>query len=267
MAKREGSTKDSATRNNQASELVPSEAPSELLRELVAHLRQNRTQLARGMGGAHHRDPPAHRDDQGRDLRGSDFGVRQLRGGSGNRSLRSAASLRAQPVGTHHSARRRDARSRGNRSSAARRAGPLPVREVPDRFQEIEPHSGCVRACREPHREHRGRRFRARARARHPPATGSDPGTLDAGAAGARTIADSADHRRDRSAARPPVDGAAPARNPHQPRESRGDRYHRCGGHGRDGCEPPGANGGSIAAAWRDGHCHGAFARDCADAW
>jgi rsbT co-antagonist protein RsbR len=45
MAKRDGSTKDLATRNNQASELVPSEAPSELLRELVAHLRQNRTQL------------------------------------------------------------------------------------------------------------------------------------------------------------------------------------------------------------------------------
>jgi len=45
MAKRETSTKDSGTRNNAAAELVMSEAPSELLRELVAHLRQNRTQL------------------------------------------------------------------------------------------------------------------------------------------------------------------------------------------------------------------------------
>ena len=45
MAKREITTKDSGARNNQASELVLSEAPSELLRELVAHLRQNRTQL------------------------------------------------------------------------------------------------------------------------------------------------------------------------------------------------------------------------------
>src|SRR5271156_1071288 len=45
MAKREITTKDSGGRNNQASELVLSEAPSELLRELVAHLRQNRTQL------------------------------------------------------------------------------------------------------------------------------------------------------------------------------------------------------------------------------
>src|SRR6266849_1534169 len=34
---------------------------------------------ARGMGGAHHRNAPAHRDDQGRDLRGSNLGVRQLR--------------------------------------------------------------------------------------------------------------------------------------------------------------------------------------------
>ncbi len=45
MAKRDGSTKDSGTRNNQAPELTLSEAPSELLRELVAHLRPNRTQL------------------------------------------------------------------------------------------------------------------------------------------------------------------------------------------------------------------------------
>jgi rsbT co-antagonist protein RsbR len=45
MAKRETITKDSATRIDQAPELVRTEAPSELLRELVAHLRQNRTQL------------------------------------------------------------------------------------------------------------------------------------------------------------------------------------------------------------------------------
>src|SRR5579863_925118 len=45
MAKRDSSMKDSGTQKNQASELALSEAPSELLRELVAHLRQNRTQL------------------------------------------------------------------------------------------------------------------------------------------------------------------------------------------------------------------------------
>src|SRR5256885_57154 len=44
------------------------------------------------MGGAHHGDAVAYGDDQGRDFRGSDFGVRQLRGGFGDRSLRSAAS-------------------------------------------------------------------------------------------------------------------------------------------------------------------------------
>src|ERR1700675_824643 len=45
MAKREGSTRGLGGKDVQNSELVLSEAPSELLRELVAHLRQNRTQL------------------------------------------------------------------------------------------------------------------------------------------------------------------------------------------------------------------------------
>src|SRR5712671_1785847 len=140
------------------------------------------------MGGAYHGDTPADGDDQGRDLRGSNFGVRQLRGGFGDGSLRSAASLRAQPVGTHHSARRRNPRSGGNRSAAARRPGAVPLRKVPDGFQEIESHPGCLRACREPHREHRGSRIRAGARTRHLPATGSDPRTLYARAAASRLL-------------------------------------------------------------------------------
>src|SRR6266851_9744076 len=45
MSKRESTLRDSGARNNTGAELVRSEAPSELLRELVAHLRQNRTQL------------------------------------------------------------------------------------------------------------------------------------------------------------------------------------------------------------------------------
>ena len=45
MAKRENSPQDSAVRKGQAVNLASSEASSELLRELVAHLRQNRTQL------------------------------------------------------------------------------------------------------------------------------------------------------------------------------------------------------------------------------
>src|ERR1700730_15798860 len=45
MAKRESSAKDLGTGNNQAVELTRSEDQSELLRELVAHLRQNRNQL------------------------------------------------------------------------------------------------------------------------------------------------------------------------------------------------------------------------------
>ena len=45
MSKRENTSKDSGTRSHPGVDLVRSEAPSELLRELVAHLRQNRTQL------------------------------------------------------------------------------------------------------------------------------------------------------------------------------------------------------------------------------
>jgi rsbT co-antagonist protein RsbR len=45
MAKREGTAKDPGTLNDQGADLVRHEGPSELLRELVAHLRQNRTQL------------------------------------------------------------------------------------------------------------------------------------------------------------------------------------------------------------------------------
>ncbi len=45
MAKRNETSKETMTLNNHVTELARSEAPSELLRELVAHLRQNRTQL------------------------------------------------------------------------------------------------------------------------------------------------------------------------------------------------------------------------------
>src|SRR5215468_8261304 len=45
MARRENAGKDSSARSNQGVELAHSEGQSELLRELVAHLRQNRTQL------------------------------------------------------------------------------------------------------------------------------------------------------------------------------------------------------------------------------
>jgi len=45
MAKRNETPRDTMTLDNQVTELARSEAPTELLRELVAHLRQNRTQL------------------------------------------------------------------------------------------------------------------------------------------------------------------------------------------------------------------------------
>jgi rsbT co-antagonist protein RsbR len=45
MAKKQGNTQEPDGAHPRRMELVPSEAPSELLRELVVHLRQNRTQL------------------------------------------------------------------------------------------------------------------------------------------------------------------------------------------------------------------------------
>jgi len=94
----------------------------------------------------------------------------------------------------------------------------------------------------------------------------SNPRTLHSRAAGSRAAVDSSDHRGHRSSARPAINGAASTRNSNQPRKSRGDRYHRCGSHGRHGGKPLGANGRGLAASWRDGHCHGTFARDRADA-
>jgi hypothetical protein len=45
MARKENLSRESSTTNSRTEEMGRSEAPSELLRELVAHLRQNRTQL------------------------------------------------------------------------------------------------------------------------------------------------------------------------------------------------------------------------------
>ena len=84
-----------------------------------------------------------------------------------------------------------------------------------------------LRAGRQPHRQHRGRQLRPGARARHPPAAGGDPRALDAGPPGPRAAADPPDHRRARRPARPPAHRAAPARDPHQPRQGGRDRHHR----------------------------------------
>src|SRR5437879_7885367 len=45
MSKRESTSGDLEARNTRGGDMVRSEAPSELLRELLAHLRQSRTQL------------------------------------------------------------------------------------------------------------------------------------------------------------------------------------------------------------------------------
>src|SRR3712207_3883696 len=118
------------------------------------------------------------------------------------------AALRARPVGADHPARRRDARGRRDRPPAARRAGPVAVREVPQGLPAARARARRVRARRQPDREHRRRELRAGARARHPPAAGGDPGAVHAGAPGPRAAADPADHRRARQPADPAADRA-----------------------------------------------------------
>ena len=79
-------------------------------------------------------------------------------------------------------------------------------------LQQAEPDPRRLRACGQPHRGHRGRRLRAGARAHIVPATGGDPRAVDARPQ-VRRAADPADHRRHRSAARPPADRAAAPRH------------------------------------------------------
>jgi len=71
MAKRDGTSTFPESRQP--------EEPSELLRELVAHLRQNRTQLREEWVVRITETRLLYRDDQGRNLRGSHLGLRQLR--------------------------------------------------------------------------------------------------------------------------------------------------------------------------------------------
>jgi uncharacterized protein CbrC (UPF0167 family) len=62
MTNRDNTSRLAGARYPQATELAKGEDPSELLRELVAHLRQNRTQL-REEWVAHLGDAAAHSDD------------------------------------------------------------------------------------------------------------------------------------------------------------------------------------------------------------
>ncbi len=99
MAKRESSSQVAATENNRGVNLARTEASSELLRELVAHLRQNRTQL---------REEWVSRIAEARLLTAmtKEEIFAEATGSSRDRNLRSTASLRAKSLGTHHSSRR-----------------------------------------------------------------------------------------------------------------------------------------------------------------
>ena len=84
------------------------ETTASRLRELVAHLRQHRTQLREEWARRITEAQAADRDDRGGNLRRSHVRLRQLRRGARDGDLRSAPGLRAQPVRAHHPARRRD---------------------------------------------------------------------------------------------------------------------------------------------------------------
>ena len=202
------------------------EARDDLLRELVAHLRNNRTDLrqewARRIGEARLLTALTEEEIFSEATSVYDNYVEVLETGLG----RGAAGLRPQPLRAHHPARRRDRRGARHRAAAARRARALAVREVPGGLPGPQRGPRRLRAGREPHRQHGGRELRAGARAHHPPAAGGDPRALDAGAPGPRAAADPPDHRRARRPARPPADRAAAARHPHQPRPRGRDRHH-----------------------------------------
>ncbi len=235
---------------------------SELLPELVAHLREKRGAAARGVGAAHHRRPPADGDVARRGLLRGHVGVRQLRRGAGDRQRRGAAGLRPQPVRADHPPGRRDRGGPRHRPAAARRAGPQPVREVPGRLRAAQPGVRRLRAGRQPHRQHGGRLVRAGARARHPPAAGSDPRAVHPRAPGAGAAGHPAHHRRARQPAGPAGGRAAAPGHPHPPGQGGRHRHHRRARDRLDGGQPPGADRRGVAPDGRQRDHHRPVARD-----
>ena len=75
-------------------------------------------------------------------------------------------------------------------------------------------------------------------------------GAVDPGAAGARAAADPADHRRARPGPGPAAHRAAPARDPRAPRQARGHRRDRRPEHGRGGGQLPRRHRRRPRASW-----------------
>ena len=110
------------------------ESTAGLLRELVAHLRQNRTQLreewVRRITAAQLLTAMTREEIFAEATSVYDSYVEALETGHGG----GAAGVLAQPLRAHHPARRRDERGRRDRAPPARRARALAVREVPRRL-------------------------------------------------------------------------------------------------------------------------------------
>jgi predicted RecB family endonuclease len=108
MARRDGGSQDSTTKGNQGVNLAHSEASSELLRELVAHLRQNRTQL---------REEWVSRIAETRLL--TAMTKEEIFAEATSVYDSYVEALETETLRTHHSARLRDPRSRRHRPSPA----------------------------------------------------------------------------------------------------------------------------------------------------
>src|ERR1700754_4622889 len=108
---------------------------ADLLTELVAHLRNNRTQLrqewARRIGEARLLTALTQEEIFSEATSVYDNYVEVLETGS----VGGPPGLRAQPLRAHHPPRGGDRRGARHRAAPARRAGPLAVREVPGRLR------------------------------------------------------------------------------------------------------------------------------------
>lgn len=91
-------------------------------------------------------------------------------------------------------------------------------------------------------------------------AAGGDSRTLHPGIASSRTPADSSDYRSYRSSTCKTIDGAIASWYSHYKSEGRCDRHHGRGRDGRDRCESHRTNGGSIPLARRHRDRHRALA-------
>jgi hypothetical protein len=173
-----GSTTDTAEGpllGRQADEHDGALDDKQLLPELVAHLRRHRSQLRQEWAGritdGHLLTAMTPQEIHSETTSVYDNYVEVLETGSVEALRQYARDLseRIIPQG------RRDPRGARHRPAAARRAGAFAVPEVLADLTVLDHVLDAVRAGGQPHRQHRGRQLRRRARAGHPAAAGRHP--------------------------------------------------------------------------------------------